>query len=47
VKAAFVREQALGGDGDDPMSRAVGAVGLLADRVGGVEKAIGRLATPS
>ena len=47
VKSAFVREQALGGDGDDPMSRAVGAVGLLADRVGGVEKAIGRLATPS
>jgi hypothetical protein len=46
VKAAFLREQALGGDGDDPMSRAVGAVGLLADRVGGIEKAIGRLAEP-
>jgi hypothetical protein len=47
VKAAFLREQALGGDGDDPMSRAVGAVGLLADRVGGIEKAIGRLADPA
>ncbi|GAA3339409.1 DNA repair ATPase [Amorphoplanes nipponensis] len=46
VKAAYLREQALGGEGDDPMSRAVGAVGLLADRVGGVEQAIGRLAGP-
>ncbi|WP_028937463.1 DNA repair ATPase [Pseudonocardia spinosispora] len=33
VKAAFVRAQTLGGAEDDPMSRAVGAVGLLADRV--------------
>ncbi|MEJ2855306.1 MULTISPECIES: DNA repair ATPase [unclassified Saccharothrix] len=41
VKAAYVRAQALGGADDDPMSRAVGAVGLLADRVGG---AIDRLA---
>lgn len=46
VKAAFLREQALGGAADDPMARAVGAVGLLADRVGGVEKAIGRLSGP-
>ncbi|MGK3205748.1 DNA repair ATPase [Amycolatopsis sp. MEPSY49] len=44
VKAAYLREQALGGDGEDPMSRAVGAVGLLADRVGAVETAIGRAA---
>jgi hypothetical protein len=44
VKSAFLREQALGSVADDPMSRAVGAVGLLADRVGDVEKAIGRLA---
>ncbi len=43
VKAAYLRERALGGAGDDPMTRAVGAVGLLADRVGGVEAAIGRL----
>ncbi|NUT93109.1 MAG: AAA family ATPase, partial [Saccharothrix sp.] len=42
VKAAFVRAQALGGADDDPMSRAVGAVGLLADRVGG---ALDRLAS--
>ncbi|AGZ46648.1 DNA repair ATPase [Actinoplanes friuliensis] len=40
VKAAFLRDQALGGAADDPMARAVGAVGLLADRVGDVEKAI-------
>ena len=43
VKAAYLRERALGGAEDDPMVRAVGAVGLLADRVGGVEAAIGRL----
>jgi hypothetical protein len=40
VKQAFLREQALGGAEDDPMSRAVGAVGLLADRVGEVRRAI-------
>ncbi|MEV0649235.1 DNA repair ATPase [Phytomonospora sp. NPDC050363] len=40
VKEAYLRSRALGGDGDDPVSRAVGAVGLLADRVGSVEKAI-------
>ncbi|WP_166353883.1 DNA repair ATPase [Phytoactinopolyspora limicola] len=40
VKAGFLRAQALGGDEDDPMSRAVGAIGLLADRVGGIENAI-------
>jgi hypothetical protein len=45
VKAGYLRAQALGGDGDDPMSRAVGAVGLLADRVGGVESAIERAST--
>jgi hypothetical protein len=28
-----VRSQALGGAGDDAVTRAVGAVGLLADRV--------------
>ncbi|WP_067509318.1 DNA repair ATPase [Actinoplanes sp. TFC3] len=40
VKDAYLREQALGGAEDDPMIRAVGAVGLLADRIGGVEQAI-------
>ncbi|WP_433607473.1 DNA repair ATPase [Dactylosporangium sp. CA-139114] len=44
VKAAHRRAQALGGAGDDPMSRAVGAVGLLADRVGAVGAAIDRAA---
>ncbi|GII04146.1 DNA repair ATPase [Planobispora takensis] len=33
VKAAYMRSQSLGGADDDPMTRAVGAVGLLADRV--------------
>ncbi|GAA2640114.1 DNA repair ATPase [Dactylosporangium fulvum] len=42
VKAAYLRAQALGGDEDDPVSRAVGAVGLLADRVAAVEAAIDR-----
>ncbi|WP_410658910.1 DNA repair ATPase [Amycolatopsis sp. lyj-112] len=42
VKAAYLRSQALGGDDEDPMRRAVGAVGLLADRVGAVEAAIER-----
>ncbi|MBM7812494.1 DNA repair ATPase [Saccharothrix algeriensis] len=41
VKAAYRRARALGGADGDPVSRAVGAVGLLADRVGG---AIDRLA---
>ena len=45
VKAAYLREQAMGAAGDDPVGRAVSAVGLLADRIGGVENAIGRLAT--
>ncbi|HXA59363.1 MAG TPA: hypothetical protein VNW94_09405, partial [Streptosporangiaceae bacterium] len=41
VKSGYLRAQALGGRDDDPMSRAVGAVGLLADRV---ETAIGKAA---
>jgi hypothetical protein len=44
VKAAYLRQRALGGAGDDPVSRAVGAIGLLADRVGGVERAVERAA---
>src|SRR5690606_26735867 len=44
VKAGYLRAKALGGDGDDPLSRAVGAVGLLADRVGDVHSAIERAA---
>ncbi|MFU8872815.1 DNA repair ATPase [Micromonospora sp. SL4-19] len=42
VKAGFQRARALGGASDDPVDRAVGALGLLADRIGGVEEAIGR-----
>lgn len=47
VKAAYRRERALGGAEDDPMVRAVNAVGLLADRVRDVETAIGRLGNAS
>jgi len=43
VKEGYLRERALGGS-DDPLGRAVGAVGLLADRVRDVEQAITRLA---
>jgi hypothetical protein len=42
VKASYLRDKALGGAEDDPMVRAVGAVGLLADRVAAVETAITR-----
>jgi len=44
VKAAYQRDRALGGSADDPLARAVGAVGLLADRVGGIEAAIAEAA---
>ncbi|GAA3542788.1 DNA repair ATPase [Nonomuraea rosea] len=40
VKAAYLRGKALGGAEDDPMTRAVGAIGLLADRVREVGTAI-------
>ncbi|MEU5871810.1 DNA repair ATPase [Glycomyces sp. NPDC047369] len=40
VKDAFRREQTLGGSSDDPMSRAVGAITLLSDRVAGIESAV-------
>ncbi|HEU5470774.1 MAG TPA: DNA repair ATPase [Actinophytocola sp.] len=44
VKDAYLRERALGSATDDPITRAVGAVGLLADRVADVETAITRAA---
>lgn len=47
VKAAYLRQRALGGSSDDPVSRAVGALGLLADRVAGVETAITRASVRS
>ncbi|MFF4622600.1 DNA repair ATPase [Nonomuraea jabiensis] len=40
VKTAYLKARALGGADDDPMARAVGALGLLADRVGEVGTAI-------
>ncbi|MGW3068670.1 DNA repair ATPase, partial [Streptomyces sp. NPDC001130] len=42
VKTAHVRARALGGPEDDPLTRAVAALGLLADRVAAVESAITR-----
>ncbi|MEU9474472.1 DNA repair ATPase [Streptomyces sp. NPDC048191] len=42
VKAAHVRARTLGGRDDDPLTRAVAALGLLADRVAAVESAITR-----
>jgi hypothetical protein len=44
VKAGYLRERALGGDSDDGIGRAVGALGLLADRIAAVESAIERAA---
>ncbi|MEU9097667.1 DNA repair ATPase [Streptomyces sp. NPDC048361] len=42
VTSAYVRAQALGGAEGDPLTRAVAALGLLADRVAAVESAITR-----
>lgn len=44
--SSYVRNQALGGPEGDPMTRAVAALGLLADRIAAVETAIGRAADP-
>ncbi|MDX3611710.1 DNA repair ATPase [Streptomyces europaeiscabiei] len=46
LKAAYVRTQALGGPEDDQLTRAVAALGLLADRIAAVESAINRAADP-
>ncbi|MFE2459502.1 DNA repair ATPase [Streptomyces sp. NPDC059402] len=46
VRAAHVRARTLGGPDDDPLVRAVAALGLLADRVAAVESAITRAADP-
>ncbi|WP_020133850.1 DNA repair ATPase [Streptomyces sp. 351MFTsu5.1] len=46
LKAAYVRTQTLGGPDSDPLTRAVAALGLLADRVAAVETAIDRAAGP-
>ncbi|MFJ1694647.1 DNA repair ATPase [Streptomyces sp. NPDC088252] len=46
VTASYVRTQALGGPDGDPVTRAVAALGLLADRIAAVESAIVRVADP-
>ncbi|MEJ8658785.1 DNA repair ATPase [Streptomyces sp. MS1.AVA.4] len=46
VTAAYLRTQALGAAGEDPLSRAVAALGLLADRITAVETAITRATDP-
>ncbi|MFC9002856.1 DNA repair ATPase [Streptomyces microflavus] len=46
ITASDVRAQALGGPDGDPMTRAVAALGLLADRIAAVETAIQRAADP-
>lgn len=40
LKSAYVRDLALGGSEDDPLLRAIGGLGLLADRLDAVEAAI-------
>ncbi|REE97662.1 DNA repair ATPase [Thermomonospora umbrina] len=40
IKQAYLRTKALGGDADDGITRAVGALGLLADRVGDIGQAL-------
>ncbi|MFF4756138.1 DNA repair ATPase [Streptomyces sp. NPDC002514] len=47
VKNAHVRAQALGGPEDDQLTRAIAALGLLADRIAAVESAITRATGPS
>ncbi|MEU9409579.1 DNA repair ATPase [Streptomyces sp. NPDC048281] len=44
VKTAYVRGQSLGGPESDPLTRAVSALALLADRIAAVETAIDRAA---
>ncbi|WP_405954902.1 DNA repair ATPase [Streptomyces phaeochromogenes] len=46
LKAAYVRTQTLGGPDNDPLTRAVATLGLLADRIAAVETAINRAADP-
>ncbi|MFJ1842938.1 MULTISPECIES: DNA repair ATPase [unclassified Streptomyces] len=46
INAAYVRIQTLGGPDGDPVTRAVAALGLLADRIAAVESAIVRAADP-
>jgi hypothetical protein len=46
ITSAYLRHQAMGGPDEDPLRRAVAALGLLADRVAAVESAIVHAADP-
>ncbi|WP_149180993.1 DNA repair ATPase [Streptomyces sp. TRM49041] len=46
LKAAHTRARVLGGDEEDPVVRAVAALGLLADRIAAIESAISRATDP-
>jgi hypothetical protein len=46
MKTVYIRTQALGGPEDDQLTRAVAALGLLADRITAVESAINRATDP-
>ncbi|MFF6996082.1 DNA repair ATPase [Streptomyces sp. NPDC008313] len=46
IKIAYVRTRTLGGPEDDQLTRAIAALGLLADRIAAVESAINRAADP-
>ena len=46
LRAVHVRARSLGGPEDDPLARAVSALGLLADRIAAVETAINRASDP-
>ncbi|MFF3327431.1 DNA repair ATPase [Streptomyces sp. NPDC002889] len=46
ITSTYRRHQAMGGPEEDPLTRAVAALGLLADRVAAVESAIVRAADP-
>ncbi|MBQ1088842.1 DNA repair ATPase [Streptomyces sp. B93] len=46
LKAAHVRTRLLGGPDDEPLTKAIAALGLLADRVAAVESAITRATDP-
>ncbi|MCX5386400.1 DNA repair ATPase [Streptomyces sp. NBC_00083] len=46
ITSAYVRARTLGGPDGDPLTRAVAALGLLADRIAAVESAITRAGEP-
>ncbi|MEV6163512.1 DNA repair ATPase [Streptomyces sp. NPDC052052] len=46
ITASYVRHRALGGPDEDPLTKAVAALGLLADRIAAIESAIVRIADP-